>query len=589
MSNLQEPSELRRALRFMLDIESAAEVLSEKLRGSQNQNQIAVREALIEVHNSIQPLRSVVAGFDADEALFNLLFTQLDSVPEFAQKIPEITHNLKGWVGSISRHLHSEKGLLAYGSTIKFGQKLSSYEKNRNRHIAILEAFTGQVRLQSMPWRHLLDMSNICNLRCKTCYQSKDQDFIYSDLSNACIDELGVAASFADYASIGGTGEPLLSASTSIVSRCYSEMGAFVTLTTNGTLLDRLERVGDSFNCIDISFDGASTETFESVRTGAKFSRLIDGLSKLPTHIKTKINFNCVLTHCNVNEVGDIVSLAADLKIRSVTFQEFNSYLDWHDDMELTFDDRTLFFNQLAIARAKYELSLVIVSHIALASSNARKDNSRIISSSEVLLKLKGMPSPKSSRTDWAELALEITTLSVDALKQFLAFLEKIAKNSSTEVETVNVDSEVLSNRIQELTLMLNAQIESNQAIAPMCMAPFNLLYLQSDGNLRPCCVLRTQVGTLKGRNFNEAWNDPAFVRFRAQLHRSDPVHPACLKCTDSPRYGDFVSSLEFLVAQGFDIRQIAKPKNFNPAHDIAIHPLVVALGSKFEFGVPFA
>lgn len=575
---LVDASRLRRALRVLLDVEAAAPGLAERLAGNPTPPQLVIHAALLEVHGLLAPLRSVIASLDGDETLCQNLLQRLDADPGATPEMLEVTETLWKWVGAISRMLRQEGELPEHDSCRSNSARLSTQEKATNRHLAVLEAFTGQSRLLSRPWRHLLDLTSVCNLRCKTCYQSDNQAFIHADIASARIEGLWSAAPFSEQVNIAGTGEPLLSPSLPVMARSYSEAGALVELTTNGTLLDRLQKAAPWLDSINISFDGASPETFETVRTGARFARIVAGLAELPQSTRAKINLNCVLTHCNVHEAGPLITLARDLQVKSVTFQEFHSYLAWHQDMALSQEDRRYFAKGLAAARATAGENIAVISHIAPASPSPDREN--VSSPAEVLRRLGSLVATEGSRTDWQELAGAKDAIVFATLERFLERLGAAARSSLAETDQADQWSTDPTMRIAQLTALLQEQMASSSAQAPTCMAPFNLLYLQSDGNLRPCCVLRTQVGSLNDKPFEMAWNDPAFVRFRHQLHRPAPLHPACRTCTDAPRYGDFLAALELLVAEGLDIRRIARPKGFNPPADLAMHPMVLELGA---------
>ena len=98
---------------------------------------------------------------------------------------------------------------------------------------------------------------------------------------------------------------------------------------------------------------------------------------------------------------------------------------------------------------------------------------------------------------------------------------------------------------------------------------------------MRPCCVLRTQVGSLADRtSFDAGWNDPAFVDFRGTIQGKRATHPACIGCKDGSRFSGLVEALQILSDEGLDISRIRRPQDFDVPASVADHSLVRAWGS---------
>ncbi len=98
-------------------------------------------------------------------------------------------------------------------------------------------------------------------------------------------------------------------------------------LFTNGMLLcgDKLDRLMNRLEVLSVSFDGATKETFEYVRTGANFETVLDNVEnfgrkrrELGLEKDFQFNFNVTLLAENVHELPQIIEIAAANGVDSV-------------------------------------------------------------------------------------------------------------------------------------------------------------------------------------------------------------------------------------------------------------------------------
>src|SRR5438067_647247 len=97
------------------------------------------------------------------------------------------------------------------------------------------------------------------------------------DQFTALVDELPDL----DEITLQGLGEPLLAPDLMAMVEYAVERGISVGFNTNGTLLNRpwAERLVEAgVDWIHVSIDGATADTFESIRDGARFDRVVDNL-----------------------------------------------------------------------------------------------------------------------------------------------------------------------------------------------------------------------------------------------------------------------------------------------------------------------
>jgi MoaA/NifB/PqqE/SkfB family radical SAM enzyme len=175
--------------------------------------------------------------------------------------------------------------------------------------------------------RHLqVEVTGACNLRCRMCLvryrPALDRRTALFPLHRfvALLDE----ASELERVTLQGLGEPLLHPDlTAMVAAC-AERGVRVGFNTNGTLLtarriDALLRAG--LDWLHVSVDGAHARTFETIRDGARFDKVIRNLRRvvaMRSALKADrptVQLNAVLMRTNLPELVDLVRLAADIGV----------------------------------------------------------------------------------------------------------------------------------------------------------------------------------------------------------------------------------------------------------------------------------
>jgi MoaA/NifB/PqqE/SkfB family radical SAM enzyme len=568
-------AELRSVLRKSIDVLSTSDIVTAALEDTDDEDKRRIEATFRRIEQNLVPIRSHLALIDADDSLCRTLLERI------GDRYGGLTHDDRAkverlWVlsGVASRMVHGSRvrAIEALQANPEPLLPLTPEERLHNKRLIILEAFAGRTKLDGYPWRHLIDVASVCNLRCRTCYHSLNPDFIYYDYSPDRTGSVRTAMPFAEFVNVSGTGEPLLSPATPQIIQGYADLGAYVELTTNGTLGERLEGVAPALSCIHLSMDGAEKSTFETIRFGASFEKVCDGIRGLPEQSIRKVNINCVVTRPNAHEGGKMVKLGLDLGVGSVTFQEFSAYLPWHDEMRLRPQDRRAFFDSIDNFELPEGSSLHVVVHIARAGADAPESGG--LDAKESLAAVASVPPlPKPHTLSLNDLAGSLERVSPPAL-EFIATLVEMMP------EVLGAGDYETASNPEELIASIQEKIESGTARAPSCLAPFNLLYVQGDGEIRPCCVLRTQVGSVRKGSFDAAWNDPAFVGFRDAIQGNRDPHPACQGCRDGGRFFGIDAALEVLDAEGLDVRRIPRPEDFEIPASLGDHRLIKIWGT---------
>lgn len=177
-----------------------------------------------------------------------------------------------------------------------------------------------------------LAVTDRCNLECPMCAKQHRRDPAEMDIRDDVLEQLlmGLSQGICGVL-VQGTGEPLLYGNLcNVIRQARSRISpdGEVGITTNATLLDdsmaeRLMETGLDF--IYFSVDGASKETYESIRVGASFETVVSNIRRCVKFrnalrlVKPRFMMNFVIMDTNYHEIPDYVALAAYLGVEQVT------------------------------------------------------------------------------------------------------------------------------------------------------------------------------------------------------------------------------------------------------------------------------
>lgn len=158
-----------------------------------------------------------------------------------------------------------------------------------NALLNFMERRAGRDELRSDPLVIQAEVTKRCNIDCIMCLRENVPDV---DMSDEVVDKLVGLSSGIGEMQLYGYGEPLMSrAFYALISRLQC---ARLTFTTNGTLLTQkvLQKIlADARRpvyAINFSIDGATAGTYEAIRRGADFRRVIGNLGDIDAHRKAR-------------------------------------------------------------------------------------------------------------------------------------------------------------------------------------------------------------------------------------------------------------------------------------------------------------
>ena len=198
------------------------------------------------------------------------------------------------------------------------------------------------MRAADSPLQAWLEVSARCNLRCQMCAINYDSRYRPQGTRPPFFQPELFARLRPIFprllrAYLFGLGEPTLNPYLIDYIRELSAAGVDVAFNTNATLIDdakaqEIARAGTKR--VTVSIDGARPETYETIRVGATFERVMRGIRAL---IATglEVDFSMVAMKSNIDDVPRLVDLCAEVGAKGVHVeplysQEGSPELDEH-------------------------------------------------------------------------------------------------------------------------------------------------------------------------------------------------------------------------------------------------------------------
>jgi radical SAM protein with 4Fe4S-binding SPASM domain len=184
-----------------------------------------------------------------------------------------------------------------------------------NRWKLLAAYLAGRERPGGLPVEYIVETTAKCNLYCPMCVRETYRQ-PKADMSDEIFERLvRESGSTAEHMMLIGLGEPFLDPKIfERIEHCRRH-GISTLLSTNGTFLDesaarRLLATG--LDHITLSFDGATKESFEYYRKGARFEKVRDNFVRFANlkhrqRARTQVVVQMVRMERNAGEVGDFV------------------------------------------------------------------------------------------------------------------------------------------------------------------------------------------------------------------------------------------------------------------------------------------
>lgn len=209
------------------------------------------------------------------------------------------------------------KGLLQVGELTqsqKENTKLNQEEMDKGASI-----------LESYPQRLVLELTNACNLRCIMCGRT-GTDFCLTTFDMEHLKSLEHILYKVEEVTLFGWGEPTLHPKFIEILEYLDKFPVRKYFVTNGMRLDKIKNAlfEQKVDIMAISVDGATKETNDRIRVNSKLEFIVEQLKDIVRIKKEKnisypyMNFVITLMKSNIDELPDLVKLAAEIGLNEV-------------------------------------------------------------------------------------------------------------------------------------------------------------------------------------------------------------------------------------------------------------------------------
>lgn len=278
----------------------------------------------------------------------------------------------------------------------------SSYIKKKiNNGLNRISRKLEMINVIGFPYEIQLVPTNACNLRCKPCpktYYDTDNRHLSPEIYERVKRELFTHIRILN---LQGLGEPLLSPVFPQMVEDARHSGIKIKFVTNATkftpqLMKQLVECGAD---ITISLDGASSQTHEEVRPGARFSLIMEIMKEfcsLSRQIPTSgfsMSINTVVTKRNVHELEAILDLGIQYGI--IALNLINPGVgDREDDYarNVIAHYPELFSEQMKKIIPKAKSHGILLQYPHLESPQIPQNSSSVLGMKEILLKKRLFP-----------------------------------------------------------------------------------------------------------------------------------------------------------------------------------------------------
>jgi radical SAM protein with 4Fe4S-binding SPASM domain len=375
-----------------------------------------------------------------------------------------------------------------------------------------------------------LDLTNKCNLRCAMCHFADDNVFYAPrvEISAERFREFGsTVLPRVRKAMLSCGTEPLLAKAFVEALAITREYGVpQIEFTTNATRLDGeyLRAILDQrVDRIQISIDGVRRETYETVRVGSKYERVIGNVKRL-TALKRAlgadrpvVQFNLVLMRFNVEEAPAYVRMAHELGVEELDYR----HVTLHPAMGA--DDQTL-------SRHK------ALSNLCLERAYALGD--------ELGVRFVQRPAPfrlsPEEQAEYERLSAEYAEPAFDdwravptpAFEPFELAPDPTGGAPRTPMHRVGEHPDGVLDS-------LHSDFEGGRELAAKghanCPLPFEYATIRAEGDVYPCPFWAEEpMGNIHRASFDEIWHSERYRALRRSLATGE-LGPSCRNC---PTFG---------------------------------------------------
>jgi MoaA/NifB/PqqE/SkfB family radical SAM enzyme len=386
-----------------------------------------------------------------------------------------------------------------------------------NRFLNTLDMRANRTVMRARPFNIQLETTTKCNLACIMCSRQKYHG-AGKHLDRSILERvLAEVVPYAQDLCISSFGEPLLYPEIGKlleVARRYPklELGMY----TNLLLVDEeMARglVGSRVSYMNVSIDGATRETYEKVRRGGKWDRMIGALETL-NRVKRErrsrhplLNLTVVGLTVNVHEIPLFVELAKRYGFASLVV-DANAYIDDEEMCRLSLVHAKREANAMFRAGYARALELGINSNLdktPFAVTNGGREDDRGVDHTSRPRGLVWMLR-RIRRAAYLRWYL-LESIYRAAGKSWLLFAAMVS---------IKLYDRFLRRYFSQPRRTLH--VFPNAAPPARCGNPWIHAHIKVEGKVYACCYNHTVMGDLTKQSFDEIWNGPKYRSLRQAI-----------------------------------------------------------------------
>ena len=176
-----------------------------------------------------------------------------------------------------------------------------------------------------MPRMIDLEVTRECNLKCPGCLRNSSSSLCHLEEKHCTLDRLrDIMEEIPSIKGFNfmGDGEPLCNPEFQDIIKYIGSKKIDILLTTNGNLITKNmveEWVKSGVYRVHVSVDGASKETYEKIRVGGEFGRVMENL-KLLAGSGIALCINTMMYESTLEEMPKMIELASEVGVKEITF-----------------------------------------------------------------------------------------------------------------------------------------------------------------------------------------------------------------------------------------------------------------------------